>query len=88
MDAEDMKYLSVFLKQNTTLTELDVRSTRWKLVEFYHASACWLIIDINAENKLGDDGAKYLREAMKLNSTITVLELYGEHRQLENNKWL
>ena len=77
------KSMSDALKSNTTLTELNLRSghkrnnTQMTLVN----NPLFSISIKSTVNKIGDTGATSLSDALKSNTTLTELDLWGKNKR-------
>ena len=82
--------LSEALEWNTTLTELDLGSeykrTKDTQMTFIN-NPLFSFLLISTANEIGDTGATSLSEALKSNTTLMKLSLWGEDKRKKTHKW-
>ena len=79
--------LSEALKSNTTITELDLSGEckREKIQRTSISKSLFSFLFTSTDNKIGERGAKSLSEALKSNTTLTELDLWGEDKRRHTN---
>ena len=70
------------LKQNTTVTELNIHSEK-KGREKRKKSE---VIELLTDNAMGDEGAFLLRDALKENTILAILDLEGNQKTRKRKK--
>ena len=75
---EGVKAMSETLKDNTTLTSLNLWSEKGRKMEKRKKG---INIEQMTGNKIGAEGAKEMSEILKENTTLTSLDLGGEEEE-------
>ena len=77
--------MNVVLKQNTTVTELNIHSEKKK--KKGEKIRNWSeVIELLTDNAMGDEGAFLLRDALKENTILAILDLEGNQKTRKRKK--
>ena len=75
--------MNLILKQNTTVTELNIHSEKKKVENIRNWSE---VIELLTDNAMGDEGAFLLRDALKENTILAILDLEGNQKTRKRKK--